>query len=135
MTSDLFDSLLERTRSAVSRATHRRAWDAVRTAALLRHEGEYSRALQLLDDVVLRFEHADAVTAAYACATAIHSDLGKPGLGVTVGRPVWDETPSSELGLALARAYWEHSELTHDVGELEAWKQFKLELELAAAPA
>jgi Fe-S oxidoreductase len=44
------------------------AREFVRTAALLRRDGRYDMALELLDDVVATFRHEDVEAAAYACA-------------------------------------------------------------------
>jgi hypothetical protein len=125
-TTALVDDLVERVRSAVFSSTaHRRGWDGVRAAALLRRQGEHERALQLLDDVVARFEYPDIVSAAYACAVAVHCDRGDPATGIKVGRSAWIEEPSPGLGNALARAYWEEFERTGDDADREAWARFK----------
>lgn len=130
MNSDLIDALFERARSAAfADDAHRRGWEAVRTAALLRQEGQHDRALDLLDDVVATFAYEDVVRAAYTCAVAVHCDRGTPETGLTVGRPFWDQAASPELGNALVRAYWERFEQTGDVDDREAWLRFKDELD------
>jgi len=122
----LVDDLVDRVRSAAfSSQSHRRGWDAVRTAALLRREGSFERALKLLDDVVTRFGHGDIVSAAYACAVAIHCDLGDPATGIAVGRTASHKRSSAELNNALVRAYWERYEQTNDASDLSAWRRFK----------
>ena len=136
MQRDLADELVDRVRSAaLSSDGHQRSWDAVRTAALLRKNGESGRALELLDDVAARFGYEDVVSAAYACAVAIHCDRGNPDIGITVGRGVWRCLGNVELGNALARAYWERFEQTGDVNDRSAWNSFKMELDSIAAAA
>jgi hypothetical protein len=133
---DLIDALVGRLRSAaLSSDAHRRGWDAVRTAKLLRDHGKFERALGLLDEVVARFEHVDVVCAAYACAVAIHCDRGEPATGISVGRTAWRDERTSELGNALARAYWERFEQTGDLDDRAAWRAFKDELKSEPAPA
>ena len=133
---DLADYLFERVRSAAfSDDAHRRGWIAVRTAALLRNEGEHDLALELLDEVAERFEHDDVVRAAYACAVAVHCDLGNPGRAILIGLPVWAERPTIEVGYALARAYWEHFLQTGDEADRDAWLALKAELEALEAAA
>jgi hypothetical protein len=130
-TPDLLDPFFERAPSAAfSDEAHRRGWDAVRQAALLRREGELERALALLDDVVEVFEHEDVVRAAYACAVAVHCDLGNPGRAILIGLPVWAGRPTLEVGYALARAYWEHFLETSDAADRDAWLALKAELEV-----
>jgi hypothetical protein len=129
-TPDLSDHLFERVPSAAfSDDAHRRGWDAVRTAARLRREGEHERALALLDEVVDRFEHEDVLRAAYACAVAVHCDLGNPGRAILVGLPAFAGRPTLEVGYALARAYWEHFLETDDAADRDAWLALKAELE------
>jgi hypothetical protein len=130
-TPDLSDHLFEQIPSAAfSDDAHRRGWDAVRTAALLRRKGEHEGALALLDDIVGRFQHEDVVRAAYACAVAVHCDLGNPGRAILVGLPVWAGRPTLEVGYALARAYWEHFLETGDAADRDAWLALKAELEI-----
>ena len=130
MSTDLFDSLFERVRAAAfADEGHRRGWEAVRVAALLRQEGRHEQALELLDDVVRHFDYGDVERAAYTCAVAIHCDLGAPQTGITVGREVWNRGPSPELGNALVRAYWDRFEQTGDLADRDAWIAFKDELE------
>ena len=133
---NLVDVLLERVFSrTVSDDAHRRGWEVVRVAALLRKDGEYAHALELLDDVVDHFEHEDVVQAAYAYAVAIHCDLGDPSRAITVGSPVWAASPSVELGYALARAYWERFLETDDPSDRAAWESFTDELDAVEAAA
>jgi hypothetical protein len=135
-TPDLADHLLEYVRSAAfSDDAHRRGWIAVRTATLLRHEGEYDLALELLDEVAERFEHDDVIRAAYACAVAVHCDLGNPERAILVGLPVWAGRSTVEIGYALARAYWEHYLETGDVADRDAWLALKAELEALESAA
>jgi hypothetical protein len=123
---DLVDDLLERVQSAAFASDgHRRGWDAVRTAALLRDRGLTERALNLLDEVVERFDYHDVVAGAYACAVAIHCDTGNPERGIKAGRTIWDATQSVELGNALARAYWDRFEQTDDPDHRAEWVEFK----------
>jgi hypothetical protein len=127
---DLVDHVLARFRyAAFSDDTHRRGWEAVQTAALLRREGNYERALGLLDDIVDQFEHDDVVGAAYACAIAVHCDLGDPERAILIGLPVWAGRPTLEVGYSLARAYWEHYLRTSDTTDRDAWLALKAELE------
>jgi len=105
------------------------AREAVETAALLRKNGRHDLALELLDGVVERFRHDDVHAAAYACALAIHCDLGEPARALAVGRPVWDRRPGLELGYALVRAYWERFEQTGSQDDRDAWLDFKDELD------
>jgi hypothetical protein len=129
-TPDLLDPFFERSPSAAfSDDAHRRGWDAVRKAVLLRREGEHERALALLDDIVDQFEHEDVVRAAYACAVAVHCDLENPGRAILVGLPAWAMRPTLEVGYALARAYWEHFLETGDAEDRDAWLALKTELE------
>jgi Tetratricopeptide repeat len=133
-TTALVDDLVERVRSAVfSGNAQRRGWDAVRAAALLRRQGRHEGALELLDDVVARFEYPDIVSAAHACAVAVHCDRSDPAMGIKVGRPAWNDRQAPELGNALARAYWEQFERTGDVADREAWARFKESLFQPAA--
>lgn len=130
MGSDLVDALFERARSAAfADDAHRRGWDAVRTAALLRRDGRHDVALELLDDVVARFRHKDVEIAAYTCAVAIHCDRGDPATALAVGRPFWDRDPTPELGNALVRAYWERFEQTGLLDDRDDWLAFKDELD------
>ncbi|MGH3060269.1 MAG: hypothetical protein ACRDNA_02530 [Gaiellaceae bacterium] len=130
MGSDLVDGLFERARSAAfADDAHRRGWEAVRTAALLRRDGRHDMALDLLDDVVARFRYEDVEIGAYTCAVAIHCDRGDPVTALAVGRPLWDRGPSVELGHALVRAYWEHFKQTGLLDDRDDWLAFKDELD------
>jgi hypothetical protein len=123
---DLVEDLLERARSAAfSPRADRRGWEAVRTAALLRGRGDHGRALSLLDEVVTRFEDEAVVTAAYSCATAIHSDMGDPLTAIRVGSDRLSRHSSEALENALARAYWERFEQTGDEVDFDAWRRFR----------
>ena len=137
MGEDILDLLLERARSAAfSDDAHRRGWDAVRLAALLRKEGRFDDALGLLDDVVARFGALpDVEAAAYASAVAIHCDAGRPATGVRIGRPIWERSRSAELGTALARAYWELAEETGDPSDRDAWASFGRAFDAAQSAA
>jgi hypothetical protein len=86
--------------------------------------GQAERALELLDHVVNRFAYEDVVTRAYACAVAIHCDLGKPEVGIRVGRRIWNRTQAAELGNALVRAYWEQFDQTREPADREEWIKF-----------
>lgn len=52
-----------------------------------------------------------------------------------VGRVVWNQAPTIELGNALARAYYERFERTGDVDDRRVWSAFKREFDGQAAPA
>ncbi len=130
MADDLFAALVARARSAAFASDgHRRAWEAVRTAALLRRDGRHGDALELLDAVVDRFRYDDVVAAAYACAVAAHCDAGDPRRAIVVGRCVWESTPTPELARALARAYWEHAEATGAAEDRDDWSAFARRIE------
>ena len=136
MSSDLFDLLFERVRAAAfADDAHRRGWEAVRAAAILRQESRHEQALVLLDEVVGHFGYDDVEHGAYACAVAIHCDLGSPQTGITAGPAVWNQSRNPELGNALVRAYWERFEQTGDVDDREAWLAFKDELDAASSAA
>jgi hypothetical protein len=130
MENELHDALLERVRGAAfNQDAESRAWEAVRTAALLRKDARHEPALVLLDDVVDRFRDGEIEVAAYACAVAIHCDRGEPAVGVKVGRPVWERKRGVELGNALVRAYWECFEQTGIADDRDAWVAFQDELD------
>ena len=44
-----------------------------------------------VDEVVGHFGYDDVEHGAYACAVAIHCDLGSPQTGIIAGRAVWDQ--------------------------------------------
>ncbi|HEU4451028.1 MAG TPA: hypothetical protein VFR63_13745 [Gaiellaceae bacterium] len=131
MESDVFDALAEPGRSAApgDEAAESLGRLGLRTAALLRREGRFDLALELLDEVVERFRDPDVETAAYAAAVGIHCDRGQPATGLAVGRALWETRPSVELGYALVRAYWERFEETCAADDRDDWLAFKDELD------
>ena len=73
----------------------------------------------------------ELVTAAYACAVAIHCDRGEPATAIRVGSEAWASARDEFLGSALARAYWEQAEATRDPRDHDAWAAFASELDRA----